>query len=474
MLIMAPAQAAQVLVGIGSVVVFTRLMSPEDYGRYALILSASMLAHTVALTWAEAAAFRFLPQAAREGRQSSHFAVLLVIGIACIALCSGIAAFAFALAPAGDWGAAAIGFAAALSGFRFITKVARETDRAEQRIASYALRETAFVAGGFAVGVAILALTPAGPAAPFIGACVAGACVAVLDAPRLWQRARGGEALTTDFIHYAVYGAPLAASLAVDLVMQTSTRAMLTLHVSDAAAGAFAASSGVLGRALDILFVWTALAFSPALLRAFEIGDRKATENAAADLLRALMALCLPAMLGLCLVAEPLCALLVGEALAADAAALAPFIVVQALAAGMIAYFITEAFVLRKKTMLRLALLVPVAIAHVALLAIFVPTHGLIGAGWASVASALFGVVALGAAGLRLLPIAAPTRDLAKVSAACIVMSVCVFVIPSLGGVEELAIKSGVGILTYAAMLFALNFMGLQTWVNTRLGGAPA
>ena len=56
---LAPLQIAQALIGFGAIAAFTRLMSAEDFGRYALALSISMAAHTLAFTWAEAAAFRF-------------------------------------------------------------------------------------------------------------------------------------------------------------------------------------------------------------------------------------------------------------------------------------------------------------------------------------------------------------------------------------------------------------------------------
>jgi O-antigen/teichoic acid export membrane protein len=474
MLIMAPAQAAQVLVGIGSVVIFTRLMSAEDYGRYALILSTAMLAHTIALTWAEAAAFRFVLQAEREGRSKSHFATLCAIGVASCVLCAVIAAGALAFMPQSGWTAAAIGFAATLSGLRFITKVARETNRAEQNMLHYALAETAFVAGGFAVAIALLVWTPSGPAAPFIGACVAGAVVVAFDAPGLLARARGGFVQMADVQRYALYGAPLAASLAVDLVMQTGTRAVLAWHVGEAGAGAFAAASGAIGRALDVLFVWTALAFSPALLSAFESGDQAATQQAGQALMKALCFVCAPATIGLCLVATPLCALMIGEDLATQASALAPFVAMQGFAAGLISYLVTEAFVLRRKTGLRLALLVPIALLHLGLLLVLVPMLGLIGAGWASLTSAVIGIVVLGAFGQKLLPFPWPLPELLKIAVACTVMTIGVTLTPASEGLLALVSKASVGLALYTFTAIALDVFGMRAWLGGRLRGAPA
>ena len=54
-----PVQAAQALAGFGAIVVFTRLLSPQDYGAYALGISAATLVYTGLFTWIEAAMARF-------------------------------------------------------------------------------------------------------------------------------------------------------------------------------------------------------------------------------------------------------------------------------------------------------------------------------------------------------------------------------------------------------------------------------
>ena len=49
-----PVQLAQAIVGFGSVAVFTRLMSAEDYGVYALAIASLALTHILGFTWLEA------------------------------------------------------------------------------------------------------------------------------------------------------------------------------------------------------------------------------------------------------------------------------------------------------------------------------------------------------------------------------------------------------------------------------------
>ena len=71
------ANVVQALVGIFfSIVIFTRWLSPADYGLYALAFSGMSLAHTLIFTWMEAAMARFYAPAAEAGGLAGHFATL--------------------------------------------------------------------------------------------------------------------------------------------------------------------------------------------------------------------------------------------------------------------------------------------------------------------------------------------------------------------------------------------------------------
>ena len=68
-----PMNIVQALVGLFSIVVFTRWLSPADYGVYALAFSAMSLVHTLLFTWMEAAMARFYAPEAEAGRLADHF-----------------------------------------------------------------------------------------------------------------------------------------------------------------------------------------------------------------------------------------------------------------------------------------------------------------------------------------------------------------------------------------------------------------
>ncbi len=277
---LAPLQIAQALIGFGAIAAFTRLMSPEDFGRYALALSISMAAHTLMFTWAEAAAFRFFAAARAEKRLADHFATLLVLalalGLGVVALTAGVLAF---VGLREDIAAISL-FAAGAAVLRFITRLGRESDRAALAFGRYAILETVYLVTGFAVGVGLLIMFDFGAVAPFAGLLAAGALVVFIDLPRLLRNARGGEASVVRSLSYAGYGTPLALALAADLGVQAIARLVLAGEAGTAPLGAYAAAFG-LARSLDIVFMGVSAAFAPLVFAAYEENGPEAARDAA-------------------------------------------------------------------------------------------------------------------------------------------------------------------------------------------------
>ncbi|MDT9046679.1 lipopolysaccharide biosynthesis protein, partial [Escherichia coli] len=71
-----PVNIVQGLTGLLTIVVFTRVLAPADYGAYALAFSVMTLVHTGVFTWLEAAMARFYAAEAQAGRLPDHFATL--------------------------------------------------------------------------------------------------------------------------------------------------------------------------------------------------------------------------------------------------------------------------------------------------------------------------------------------------------------------------------------------------------------
>jgi len=458
---LAPLQIAQALIGFGAIAAFTRLMSAEDFGRYALALSISMAAHTLVFTWAEAAAFRFFAAARAEKRLADHFATLLVLaltlGLAVLVVTAGV----LGLVGLRDDIAALSLFASGAAVLRFITKLGRESDRASLAFGRYAVLETIYLVIGFAVGVALLVMLDFGPAAPFAGLLAAGALVALVDMPRLMKQSRGGEPSLKRAVSYAGYGTPLALALAVDLGVQAVARMVLAGEAGTAPLGAYAAAFG-LARALDVMFMGVSAAFAPLVFAAYEERGTDAARDAARGGFVLLAAITIPATIGLALLAQPIATLMVGEALRAETAAALPWLSVAALMTGFSLYYWSEAFQLTRRTGQRALLMLAPGAVQLGLTAWLSQTHGAVGAAIGAAVGASVGATLIALVGRRLLALPLPAGPLARIAAASAVMAVVVIALPGPHTTIGLLQSAALGAAVYALAAVACNVMGAR------------
>jgi len=393
----APLPIVQAGMGFASVSVYSRLFDASAYGVYAVLLSASLLAHTLLFTWIEACAYRFQPPAKTE-HDADHFAFLRNAAlVACAAACFAALVAVLAFPQHG----LAIACAALALSLRFLSRIAREGERAGGRVTRFVGREIAFHALSLPLGALILWSSSLGLAAPFLGMAAAAAIFAIDDATTLWRGAQGGRTRRADIVAYMHYGAPLALALGFDLFNQATLRALTLSAAAPAEAGAFAAAAS-LARPIDLVCAAIGLAYGPLLLEASAKAARRDLAHTRRVALVAMLALGGGAALTLSLVAAPLSQLALGEGLRARAADTLPWLAAAAFFSGMALHYLSEALIVARRTYARAACLAAAALLQFALAWKLVPLFGATGAAAAAAAGAV--------AACALLAIAARTR----------------------------------------------------------------
>lgn len=464
LLALAPLHAAQAAVGLGAIALFTRLMTAEQFGHYAIALSLSMLVHTLLFTCLEAAAFRFWRNARESGRAADHFATLIAA-----ALCLGAALLLFVFAALRLIGASEETFAIAMMAagsavLRVGLRISRESERAALQIGRYATFESIYLLVGFAGGVACLTLFELGAAAPFAGLVAAGAVVLLLDLPRLCQQARGGAPSLQRAASYAAYGGPLALALSIDLAVQALVRIVLAAQAGTGEVAAYAAAFG-LARPIDLLFMSLGAALSPVLLTAYERNGQDGARAAAGPAFASMLALTLPAAVGLALVAVPLSAVLVGPSLSAEAARILPWLALAGLLSGVNLYYFSEAFQLTRRTGLRALIMLAPGGVQLAFTMMLAGPYGAMGAAIAAAAGACVGAALLFIVGRQLLALPVRLTTLARTGLATALMASAVM----LTGGADLPLRIAIGVLVYATAALALDVAGVRALAGAHL-----
>jgi len=456
-----PANIVQGVVGFLAIVIFTRVLSPDDFGRYALAFSVLTLAHVAVFSWLEAAMARFWASATPGSDLAGHFASLYrSAGLLTLAFVP-VVALVLWLWPAHPLLKFAL--AAGLMGcpVRCFVKLAQERYRAAGEVAKAANLDMAVSIGGLAIGVGF-AMAGAGGAAPLLGLGLAPLMALPFILPGELKQARGARLERERVRTYAVYGYPIAASLALTVVLASTDRFLLAYYLDEAAVGAYHASYSIANRTLDVLFLWLGSAGQPALVMALERGGLERLKEAAREQASTFLLIGLPAAAGVALVARPLAEVLIGPELRAAAASVTPWIALSALLFGLTAYYFGQAFTLGRKTKrLLLAMAIP-ALLNVALNVVLVPRFGLVGAAWATAASFGVGLLATMLIGRRVMALPIPWDSLVRCAVATAAMAAVVALLPPIGGFPELVLDAGVGGLVYAAVALTINASGVR------------
>jgi O-antigen/teichoic acid export membrane protein len=392
------ATAGAALVSIATVILLTRLLSPEGYGRYAAVLGLVTLAHSAAFYGVSASMLRFHARARdQEGERRLATATRFAfVGAAATAALVWLVAVRWLGSAGVDPALAWAGLALLL--LRGWVAVVQAWNRAEGRPWLYFGIEAVQSGGALLLAVAALTLLPGAPAAA-VGSAAAASLIAAACAPRLLVmplRSEGSGALLREIL---AYGAPLALVFLAGSVLAVSDRLLVAIHAGAAAAGAYAVAFAIADRAMSLLLLPIALATKPLVFAAWEQDGAVAARPLMLRSARWLVLLGFPATTLLIAAPRPIALLLAGSGLAGEAAFVLPWLAVGALLSSFLTHYFTLPFQLARQTPAMIAAIGIPALLNVGANLLLLPRYGVIAAAWTTVAGyalALMLAIALG------------------------------------------------------------------------------
>ena len=458
-----PANILQGLIGFATLWAFTRILTPEQYGIYALTFGISSLAQTVFFTWIESAMARFYPVEGRDTPEAPALYGTLYRLFAIVAIIfTLVCALGLWLWPAGGPLKMAMGLGLGCVIFRSLGKLVQEQRKSEGRVGQASLLDMLQTGGGFALGV-LCAVLGMGGASPVVGAALMVALCLPFFAREDWGRAAKGVYDKARAGQYAHYGFPVSASLILTLALYTVDRFLIAHYLNEAEAGAYHAGFSLASRVLDVLFIWFGAAGTPAMVNALESGGEDALKLSARQQINTMAFVLFPAVGGLIMVAPSLGSILIGEGLRADALSVTPLISLGALLSGLNTYYFLQAFTLARRTKLLVVAMAVPAVSNIALNVALIPIMGLTGAALASCLSFGLGLAASYLLGLNTLSLPVPALDLLKTAGCVAVMMAVLTVLPITGlHVLDLIVKAISGVAIYGALAWLLDLNNIR------------
>lgn len=442
--------------------VFTRQLSPNDFGIYSLVIASSGLLHAVLYSWLSASVLRFLPTAADRSAILALTAALLTRTVAITLILSVIAIL---ILPAEQY--LVVALTASLSIAQSWLGLHLSIFRAEMRPLLYSAIEVARAAGALCLGLMFLRVGW-GPFGVLLAVLLAYLVPSLFTIRHAWGTAWRSGVEKAQWRPFLAYGLPTIATFAFSYVIRSSDRLMLGWLATPAEAGLYAAGYDLAFQSIDALLLVANLAAFPLLIAAAESGDQRKLAEQARKNVVLLTAIGLPAAVGLSLLAHDVSRIVLGSAFARSAASILPLVCAAALISGYKGYYFDHAFHLGRRTLQLATVGATAAVLNVASNLVLIPRYGGLGAAWSTLFCFGISLLLSYAIGRRLVRLPLPFRELLPLLLATAAMGVVMLAFPSVLSASGLAVKVVTGALVYGSVLFALDVAEIRSTMVAR------
>lgn len=469
-----PATMLPAVMSFVAVYTFTRLLSPVEYGTYSLALSGILLAQAACFYSLQLGVGRFYAKADHEGTvepfMATFYRIFFAVGLGAVVLFAGLRLVPWfpilrhALAPL-----AVVTFL-----FRSLVSVDQIVNRASNRVGRNNWVECTHSLLGFFIGLAcVLYIDPT--AQSVLYGLLGGALLASLIDRRYWSMAFSKVAFDREmFRRLLQFAGPLTFSYATAQLLQNADRFMIGDFNGAAAAGVYAVAINLVDRPVSLICNAITTATFQLAVQAME---REGPEAGGRQMVRngeILVALVVPACVGVALASKPIASVLVGPDFREGVALLIPVVSAASLMRGVAVHFIEHAFHLSRRSDHMLGVYVVVTILNIGLNWTLLPRFGVMAAAWTAVGSQFLLLLLDFYVGQRNLKFHIHAGTIARIGLATLAMALVLlgFHFPnSWAGVGEMI---GLGVLTYGLVAIGLDIVGARQFVLKRLRPAAA
>jgi O-antigen/teichoic acid export membrane protein len=436
--------------GLINVMVFTRLFAPAEFGTYVLGVGFAGIATAFMSNWLRLPIMR--EQARGDG---TDIRGILLPGLMLSCLSAPLAYVVAVLAGIGSAPALAAAALALAVGF---FEVGQDLLRA--RLKAFTVMK-ATVVRAVLVSVFGVAVSIAGHTGVLLlmSSTFAYLLAALVFAAPVWA----GTVICYDrarLFALAKAGIPFTASVTLYSLSSVIDRFIIAHLIGPAAAGQFSAGADLVRQALIIPAISAAAAFCPLAVRIYTNQGRDAVRSHLEECFEFLLAIVLPASVGLAIVSTPIADVVLGPDFRSMAAAAMPIVSIAVIFQIMTYQYLHIGFLLSERNSFyfwntSLVLVVNLAVSYVLIMRL-----GAVGAAWGRLVAEIFGFASALVLTRWAFPMPVPYLRLTRVLIATMVMAIVVRSLElalHLSDKDALAVLLPSGMVTYLMMCWLLN-----------------
>lgn len=464
-----PSTVVPAVVSFSMIYIYTRLLTPSVFGEFTFVFSAVLFIQNSIFTAIPVAVMQLYPDALAARRRPQFLAecillfVILSAGFATVAAIAGIL-------PSGHI-AKLMSVGVLLTVARSGVSLSQAIRRMDDRAVMYNSIECFHAIGGLSLGLLLIYLQ--GPSATSVlGGLLGASFLCLITAlPDMASIYRGFGAISRPEIRKLVaFAVPLVVVDLMVCVLQLSDRFLLGAMGGEVALGIYAVAFNLVDRPTSLVCSAITTATYPMAVHAMQDGTNAGRlqmgRNGAA-----LLALAIPACVGLWLTKGSLVQILVGPEFRSGAEALIPIMCVAALIRGFSTHFVDHAFQLARRTSRALWVYAPAGVLTVILNVLLIPRFGAHGAAWAALICQSFALVLGWVVARGVFPIWVPAGDVAKIMMAVLPMAALLIAASFPASWFGLLAAVGTGAAVFGASAVALNVGGSRIEAGLLIGG---
>lgn len=452
------------IIAFVSIPLYSRLLDPAGYGKYALVIATVNLLGAMFFQGLLLALVRYLPAYRHEpARLKSTLltAMLLLLGAA------GVCAAALSLLPGAQPWRPVIVACWFLLAVQQLFDLFSEYTRAQIRPWHYMALQLARSAIATAVGGVLIEL-----GAGWMGALIGAGLGALLSLFIAWGRDWSDVRFTIDREVLRVvgrYSIPLSLTVALTVVISSCDRFLIAWFMGEHAAGLYAVAADLTARTLSLLMMVVFTATLPLAVRALEERGADEARERMRDNVSLLLGVGLPAAGGLAVLAGNVTHCVLGENFRAAAAGVMPLLAAGALLGGLKSFHFDAAFQLADRTIHQVWIVAVAVAANLALNLVAIPRYGINGAAAASVIALTISILLTAVVGRRCFPLPFPFARASQIATATLLMALALYPLRSYRGGLALTVQVGVGVGVYGFTLVAFNLAAVRAFLAGKL-----
>ena len=459
-----PSTIVPALTSFAAVYIFTRMLSPSEYGKYSLVTTLALFAQYAFFYWLPVSASRFIPLAKQQGKLRQLSSTLYTGFAGCAAIFLVISGISIYLAPVAveTRGLLWLGMLFCCMKSLIMLNLAFHRDAMHARRYNFIECGQALIALG--LGVVFINISDLNAGGILLGLLGAAFLVLLVDMrfiATLIKRSINRDQFTT----MLAYGLPVSAGFILNGLLALSDRLLIEFYLGSAELGMYSVASTVMDRTLMISFIFVSMVAFPMAVRQLEERGPDAAKSQMYRNGTALLALTVPVCAGLILVTPQLVTVMLGPQYRDQAVEIMPWIAIATVLAGLQVHYFDHAFHLGRRTHWLLLSLGPSILLKVGLNIILLPRIGLMGAAYATVAGYLMSLCGSVYFGRRAFSFPFPFSQAFRVVAATLPMIIILRLLDFDSTMAGLATMVFMGAVIYAGCAFIVDVAGIRTFL---------